>query len=481
MNAATKFQSLRHFEQVKSVHLFSMFDTLTLVSTFLTVSHKREMASENVVKINIEESPDQITESLTSSIDHKLNTLSSDPSYSYTSCIYRVSEKPRKANEAAYIPRLVSIGPLHRERGQLQGMEAYKLRCLHNFLIRFGVCLNNLVKFAAQEESSVRGCYEDTIKFGPKQFSEIILLDGIFIVELFLKNHFLQLRERSDIIFENRWMSSDLLHDMLLLENQLPISITKGLLNFVDRSFLNEVTFYDLAQEFFKDVGNTEKLPLTEHCDQARHFVEFLLYLHSPAHRGEQPKSPATKFEYTRSASELQEAGVKFRSGKGNCLFEFLFEKGELTIPRLIVNDSTETFFRNLIALEQCGYYSKDITSYVILMDSFINTPNDVDLLVKRGIIKNELGESQLVADLFNNLFKEVVTETNDFYFAKLCEDLNAYSRDPFHKFKASCFKWRVMLRRDYFSNPWTFISVLAASVLLILTVVQTVCSILQV
>ncbi|KAI3470056.1 hypothetical protein Pfo_026719 [Paulownia fortunei] len=440
-----------------------------------------EMASENVVKINIEESPTHMIESLTSSIDHKLNTLSADPLYLYTACIYRVSEKPRKANEAAYTPQLVSIGPLHHGRGQLQGMEAYKLRCLQNFLIRFGVGLNNLVTFAAHEESFVRGCYEDTINLNPKQFSEMILLDGIFIVELFLKNHFLQLRERSDSIFENHWMSNDLLHDMLLLENQLPISVTKGLMNFVDHSFLNELTFYDLAHKFFKDVGNTEKLPLTEHCYHARHFVEFLLYLHSPAHPREQPSSPATKFEYTRSATELQEAGVKFRSGKGKCLFEVLFNKGELTIPRLIVNDSTETFFRNLIAFEQCGYYSKDITSYVILMDSLINTPNDVVLLVNRGIIKNELGDSELVADLFNNLYKEVVTETSDFYFAKLCGDLNDYSKDSFHEWKANCFKWRVMLKRDYFSNPWSFISVLAASILLILTVIQTVCSILQV
>lgn len=181
---------------------------------------------------------------------------------------------------------------------------------------------------------------------------------------------------------------------------------------------------------------------------------------------------------------ELRKAGVKFRSGEGNCLFEIEFSKGVLTIPKLIVNDMTETFFRNLIAYEQCGYlgyYSEDITSYVILMDGFINTHHDVDLLVKQGIVKNELGESQQVADLFNNLYREVVTESSIFYFDKLCEDLNDYSRDRFHELKASCFTWRMMLRRDYFSNPWSFMSVLAAIVLLLLTIIQTVCSILQV
>ncbi|PIN08117.1 hypothetical protein CDL12_19310 [Handroanthus impetiginosus] len=422
---------------------------------------------------------DQMIESLTSKIDHKLETLSTDTSY--MSCIYRVPEKPRKANEAAYTPRLVSIGPLHRERGQLQGMESYKLRCLRNFSNRFRVHLRDLVRFVARGESHIREYYEDTINLNKEQFTEVILLDGIFIIELFLKKHSFELREGREVLFENRWMRSDLLHDMLLLENQLPIPIITGLFSFVDPSFLNGITLHVLAHKFFKDVGNSGKLPLTECCYSARHFVEFLLFLHSPTHPKELPLFPATKFENTRSATELQEAGVKFRCAKESCLFNVDFTKGELTLPSLKVNDWTETFFRNLIAFEQCGYYSKDITSYVIFMDNLINTRNDVVLLVKHGIIKNALGENEAVADLFNNLFKEVVTETDNFYFADLCEDLNVYSRDPFHEFKSKWFRWRRMLRRDYFGNPWSFISLLAAGVLLILTVIQTACSILQV
>ncbi|XP_057766256.1 UPF0481 protein At3g47200-like isoform X2 [Salvia miltiorrhiza] len=450
------------------------------------------MKAEVVVKVvplEMEESEAQVIESLTTSIDIKLNKLSIDPPYSYTACIYTVSQKLRKNNEASYTPRLVSIGPLHHGKAPLQGMQAYKLRFLHNFLSRFsvGLQLQTLVTFAAKEESFVRGCYEGTVNLSTKRLTEMILLDGIFIVELFLESLFFQLRDKNEIIFENHWMYHDLLHDMLLLENQLPISVMNSLLNFVDFTYLNEgmrLSIYDLAQNFFKNVGITHKVQLSEPCSHARHFVEFLLFLHAPENLRKQPIFPARKFEYTRSVTELQEAGVKFLSGEGNCLFEVLFSKGVLMIPKLTVNQSTETFFRNLIAFEHlgyCGYYSKNITSYVILMDSFINTSRDVDLLVKCGIIENKLGESEHVADLFNNLYKGVVTEVKYFYFAKLCGDLNDYSRDQFHQLKASWFKWRVMLRHDHFSNPWSFISVLAASILLILTIIQTVCSILQV
>ncbi|PIN08118.1 hypothetical protein CDL12_19311 [Handroanthus impetiginosus] len=419
-------------------------------------------------------------ETLASKICRKLDALSAHTSHSYPSCIYRVPEKRRKANEAAYTPRLVSIGPLHRERGQLQGMELYKYRCLQNFLNRSKINLNSLLGFITRFELYVRVCYRDTSNLTRDEFLEMILLDGIFIVELFLENYFSELREGSDIIFNNRWMWSDLLHDMLLLENQLPIHVPEGLLDFVDHSLLKGITFYDLAHKFFKDVCNTEKLPLIESPGDARHFVEFLLIHHSPVRScGIRPILRAAKFEYTHSATKLRQAGVKF-CAEGSCLFNVVF-KNELMLPSLIVNKWIETFFWNIIAFEQCGYHSKDITSYVILMDSLINTPDDVVLLVNRGIIKNELGESEAIADIFNNLYKEVVTETDELYFANLCYNVNVYSPDSFHELKSKCFRWRVMLRRDYFSNPWSFISLLAGSVLLILTVIQTVCSILQV
>ncbi|PIM97303.1 hypothetical protein CDL12_30228 [Handroanthus impetiginosus] len=420
----------------------------------------------------------EMMETLISKIDHKLGALSTDTSY--ISCIYRVPDKPLKANEAAYTPRLVSLGPLHRERGQLQGMESYKLRCLRNFLNRSTVGLDELVKFVAERESYIREHYEDTINLNQEQFTEMFLLDGIFVIELFLKKHFVELREGREALFENRWMRSDLLHDMLLLENQLPMRVITDLFNFVNPSLLNGITLHNLAHEFFKDVGNTVKLQLTDDCYHARHFVEFLLFLHSPIRDPkDRPLFQATKFENTRGATELQQAGVKFRRAEESCLFNVVFNRGELTLPSLIVNDLTETFFRNLIAFEHCGYYSKDITSYVIFMDNLINTHDDVDLLVKDEIIKNELGESKAVAELFNNLYKEVVTETDEFYFAELCEKLNAYSSDPFHEFKAKWFRWTRIAKRDYFSTPWSVISLLAASVLLILTVIQTVWSIL--
>ncbi|KAM7493079.1 hypothetical protein LguiB_027688 [Lonicera macranthoides] len=49
---------------------------------------------------------------------------------------------------------------------------------------------------------------------------------------------------------------------------------------------------------------------------------------------------------------------------------------------------------------------------------------------------------------------------------------LNAYCKDPRHK-------WKATLKHDYFNSPWRTASTSAAIVLLALTFIQTVCSIL--
>lgn len=113
-------------------------------------------------------------------------------------------------------------------------------------------------------------------------------------------------------------------------------------------------------------------------------------------------------------------------------------------------------------------------------MDSLIDTAEDVDLLVKHEVIINLLGESKLVANLFNTLYKEVIDEQKDFYFAKICNDLDAYSKDSIHKWNSKWFRWKAILKDEYFSNPWSFVAFMAATAVILLTIVQTVCSIVQ-
>lgn len=103
--------------------------------------------------------------------------------------IYKVSEKYRKAKEESYTPRVVSIGPLHHGKSYLQSMETIKLKCLTNLTKELGISLKRLSEYATSREGLVRSCYTD-FKFDAKEFSKMILLDGIFIILLISKNQY---------------------------------------------------------------------------------------------------------------------------------------------------------------------------------------------------------------------------------------------------------------------------------------------------
>ncbi|KAK2991050.1 hypothetical protein RJ640_017205 [Escallonia rubra] len=395
-------------------------------------------------------------------------------------CMYKVPEKLRKINEEAYTPRIVSIGPTHRGNSpQLQAAERYKWRCLDRYLGRIKYNFTRLAMMVGELENNVRACYPDSFdNIKREEFLEMIMLDGAFMFELFQENwetnpidRDTDPTNRDKPIFDNTLMKRDILHDMMLLENQLPISVP---LHFWLLTEPRVANFSDIILKYFEEV-TLSALPEQPKGGHIRHLVEYLLNIHRPL----TSRAPAAKVTLaTRSATELQnEAGVTFKEGTGKCLFDIHFSKGELTIPQLTVNEHTETFFRNLIAFEQCerDKVTKDITSYCILMDNLVNTEKDVELLIHYDIIKNSLPDDEQVLKLLNNLRKEATTDKNTFYFAKLFEELDDYSRDYWYQWKANWLQWKRMLRRDYFSNPWSSISVIAAVILLILTVLQTI------
>ncbi|KAK2995247.1 hypothetical protein RJ640_001118 [Escallonia rubra] len=396
-------------------------------------------------------------------------------------CMYKVPEKLRKINEEAYTPRIVSIGPNYRGNlPQLQATERYKWRCLHRFLGRIKHNFTRLAVMVGELENNVRACYPDSFdNIEREEFLEMIMLDGAFMFELFQENwetnpidRDTDPTNRDKPIFDNILMKRDILHDMTLLENQLPISVPLHFWLLTEPQVAN---FSDIILKYFEEV-TLGALPEQSKGGHVRHLVEYLLYIHRPL----TSRAPATKGKLaTRSATELQnEAGVTFKQGTGKCLFDVQFSNGDLAIPQLTVNEHTETFFRNLIAFEQCerDKVTKDITSYFILMDNLVDNEKDVELLIASGIIKNLLPDpdNEQVSKLLNNLRKEATTDKTTFYFAKLFEDLDDYSRDYWYQWKANWFRWKRMLRRDYFSNPWSSISVIAAVILLILTVLQT-------
>lgn len=196
-------------------------------------------------------------------------------------------------------------------------------------------------------------------------------------------------------------------------------------------------------------------------------FRRSLLHL-GPSTRSSAGSPEEGSSEVIRSAVELYEAGIRFQPSKSNSLRDIRFHRGVLSLPVIVVDDSTEYMFLNLMAFERLHVAAgNEVTSYVFFMDNIIDSAKDVSLLHSRGIIQNAVGSDKAVAKLFNSLSKDVVLDPES-SLDEVHRRVNKYCRKSINM-------WRANLIHTYFRSPWAFLSLAAAIFLLVLTVLQTV------
>ena len=395
---------------------------------------------------------------------------------SSTRCrIHKVPRPIRKWMEEAYTPQVVSIGPFHHKNKRLKSMEEYKERYFQSFVERSGIKLEYLVDTISEMEESIRGCYAETIDLTSDRFVKMILVDACFILELFLQTSL----ETSPLIEEPRAIAVML--DLLLLENQLPFFVIEKLCQPAFPSLYDANPYlsnYDaLLSLSFKYFGylSIQFIPQVHPNVEIEHFTDLLRTFQLPPLEKRPMRSyPQNDHDLLYTATQLHEAGVTFQVVESECGFDIKFEKGVLKIPRIVLSDWTEVITRNIMALEQTRYI-KDayFTDYLFLMDSLINTREDVDLLCDNKILLNYLGDNNAAKSLINNLNKgiEWLAVRND--YIDLYSKLNSFYENPWHKRQAT-------LKREYFSTPWRGASTVAAIVLLVLTFIQTACSLFK-
>ncbi|KAI8011367.1 UPF0481 protein [Camellia lanceoleosa] len=106
-------------------------------------------------------------------------------------------------------------------------------------------------------------------------------------------------------------------------------------------------------------------------------------------------------------------------------------------------------------------------------MNSPINSPKDVRLLRRGGIIESWVGDDEHLYTMCHKLFKITLTNPEDFGYSHVFNDVDYYC-------KRRRNVWMANLRRNYFNSPWALISFLAAVILLLLTLAQTIFSVLS-
>jgi hypothetical protein len=400
--------------------------------------------------------------------------------FSQACCIYRVPERLRKLNEKAYTPRVVSIGPIHHGKENLKAMEDHKIMYLQQFLEQnLLVSVEDLINIIKENETELRDSYAETINLGRKDFVTMILLDAVFIIMVLLNIKYLSgfyESRRSDHIFYRPFKLADVLFDMSLLENQLPFFILQKLLELSSVAANPEnCTLIELTCGLLKGQwSDWVKEDSWKIIDSSRvlHFVDFLSKCQQPTEKHRPAKEEA--FLSAPTATELHQSGVKFKNTERSSLFDITFSNGILEIPQLKIYDGIEILFRNLQAFEQCHHANGDtfVNDYITFISCLVSATKDVEVLAQNENLKNMLSSDEAVSNLFHNLFIENVISSESF-LSGLCEELNLHCRKR-------RYKWKATLKQVYFNNPWTGISVVAATFLLVLTVIQTVCSILQ-
>lgn len=251
-----------------------------------------------------------------------------------------------------------------------------------------------------------------------------------------------------------------------MLENQLPMLVLE--------------TLVAVEHDKAKDEGFVTKLIVKFLCScnvapnmgKCVHVLE--VYRKSLLQHGPDPKflrhkirSMESEDEIIWSVTKLNEAGIRFKKSATTSLNDITFARGVLRLPVIVVDDTTESMFLNLMAFERFHVGAgTEVTSYVLFMDSIIDNATDVALLHSKGIIQNAMGSDKAVANLFHSLSKDV-TQDPDSSLQIVHKRVYRYCRRPWNE-------WRANLIHTYFRNPWAIISFIAGVFLFVFTIVQT-------
>ncbi|KAJ0083629.1 hypothetical protein Patl1_29812 [Pistacia atlantica] len=206
---------------------------------------------------------DQVSESIATKLAHLKSTSSSRH-------IFKVPEHLRKGNEKAYEPYMLAIGPYHREKPEVQEMEEHKKEYLKELLERRGKeALNRYVTAMRNLEEQARSCYADDFSdIDTKEFVEMMLLDGCFIIELLRRfmDNTMEPGDSTADSMDNTMESGDstadsfnflssiikrLGRDLLLIENQIPFIVLEELFRMTTMSEQNNL--HQMVLNFFAD------------------------------------------------------------------------------------------------------------------------------------------------------------------------------------------------------------------------------------
>ncbi|XP_077228621.1 UPF0481 protein At3g47200-like [Tasmannia lanceolata] len=186
--------------------------------------------------------------------------------------------------------------------------------------------------------------------------------------------------------------------------------------------------------------------------------------------------------EQVPSASSLHEkAQVELKKSETKNLVGISFKNGVLTLPAFRIHSSTESVVLNMVAFEYCHPEANHrVSSYIDFMSALLISAEDSLLIKSINVVEtrsNDKSVSVFIQKIRNDM------GFNPGYGVELHSitgNLNRYYIIRRKKWKKRLHEWRSNLKQTYFKNPWTFTALIAATLLLVCTIFQTVTGVLS-
>ena len=139
--------------------------------------------------------------------------------------------------------------------------------------------------------------------------------------------------------------------------------------------------------------------------------------------------------------------------------------------------DGTEDVLRNILAHEQTSKDSDEkggtmVCGYAMIMDSLIDTQEDIAILTRAKVLENHLGSDERLVQMWNDMCINISERSNPVKIDTMIKEIMEHYR----------IHWRVLyveFRAQFCSRPWLWMSAFAAMILLILALLQTIYTLL--
>ncbi|KAH9291012.1 hypothetical protein KI387_044141 [Taxus chinensis] len=341
--------------------------------------------------------------------------------------IFTLPEPLRAEMPEDYLPQVVSLGHSHHLKLELYESERYKstLTIQVEKRAKLGP-FEGLVKEILHMAGEIRNSFIDHIEYGDEELGWMMARDAVIILEFIgngcygnLESPILQQANpycwNMEAVFNPERKSPlffPLQADIFKLENQIPIFILEKA----------------LAWQTGSESHALERLKMTisSACTKFSPFIHVRDSFHS-----------TTLVQYNNSLD-------------GRHILEYLYNfvvDDHISIPVENNHNGIEPRFTTF--------------QFLHLMNRLIDTPNDVAVLKKYGIIYSSLGSDKEVSNLWNGISTSIWRSAND-PINQTIKDVNDYYRS----------RYGVLLGefiQEHFSKPWQAASVVEACILLIL------------